>query len=106
MRLYLVAISLLALTAPAVHASSDGAWAEFGKAVSAACVKAAAGQIDKPKAVVDPYGSERFGLALVTGTAKGAKQTISLICVYDKQKKTVEIGSELSADQVKVTPGR
>ncbi len=78
----------------------------FGKAVSAACVKAAAGQIDKPKAVVDPYGSERFGLALVTGTAKGAKQTISLICVYDKQKKTVEVGSELSADQVKVTPGR
>jgi hypothetical protein len=101
-----IALSLLVLTAPTVHASSDDAWAAFGKAVSSACVKAAAGQIDKAKAVVDPYGSERFGLALVTGTAKGAKQTISLICVYDKQKKTVELGSELSADQVKVTPGR
>ncbi|MGE6743399.1 hypothetical protein ACQKGC_24300 [Allorhizobium pseudoryzae] len=106
MRSYIVAISLLALTAPAVQASSDDAWAEFGKAVSTACVKAAAGQIEKPRAVVDPYGSDHFGLALVTGKAKGAKQTISLICVYDKQTKTVELGSEFSADQVKVTPGR
>ena len=84
------------------HASSDDAWAEFGKAVSTACVKAAAGHIDKPKAVVDPYGSERFGLALVTGKAKGAKQSISLICVYDKQRKTVELGSEFTAEQVTV----
>ena len=97
-------LSALALSAPLLpaHASSDDAWAAFAKQVGTACVKAAQGQIDKPKAVVDPFGSQSYGLALVTGKAKGAKATISLICVFDKQKKTAEIGSELSADQVTV----
>ena len=56
--------------------------------------------------IMDPYGSESYGLALVSGKAKGAKQTISTICVFDKKTKKAEVGSELSADQVKVTPKR
>ncbi len=42
------------------------------------------------------FGSESYGLALLTGPAKGAEEkTISAICVYDKHDKTVEIGGEL-----------
>lgn len=88
------------------NASSDNAWAEFAKEVGAACAKAASGLMEKPSTIVDPYGSESYGLALVSGKAKGAKQTISTICVFDKQTKKAEVGSELPADQVKIAPKR
>ncbi|KQZ63167.1 hypothetical protein ASD54_01960 [Rhizobium sp. Root149] len=97
---------LLCASTLAAHASSDDAWAGFAKEVEAACGKAASRLIEKPVSVVDPYGSESYGLALVSGKAKGAKQTISTICVFDKKTKKAEVGSELSADQVKVTPKR
>lgn len=61
--------------------------------------------IEAPQAIVDPYGSERFGLAIVTGKAKGADATISHICVMDKETRTAELGSELTVDQVAVTAG-
>ncbi|MGN7291904.1 hypothetical protein [Rhizobium sp. SAFR-030] len=90
-------------------ASSDSAWADFAKEVEASCLKAAAAQIDKPKAVVDPYGSESYGMALVSGPAKGAKvkagtADITLICVFDKKTRRAEVGSELSPRQVTVKP--
>jgi hypothetical protein len=88
----------------AAHASSDGAWAKFQTDVSKACVTAAKGLIEKGKTVVDPYGSEHYGMAVVTGKAVGAKARISTICVYDKQKKTAEIGGEISAEKLAVKP--
>ena len=91
--------SLLAL--PAV-ASSDAAWQEFAADVQAKCLDASKDMIEDAKAVVDPTGSENYGLAILTGNAKGTKTTISHICVYDKKTKKVELGSEFSADTVKV----
>jgi len=81
-------------------ASSDEAWNEMRADVSAKCLAAVADNIDSPKAVVDPFGSERFGLALVSGKPKGADGTVSIICVYDKQTKAVEIGSELTDEML------
>lgn len=98
------AFGTVLIAGSAAHASSDDAWAAFQSDVSKACVKAAKGLIEKGKTVVDPYGSEHYGMAVVTGKAVGAKARISTICVYDKQKKTAEIGGEISAKQLAVTP--
>ncbi len=90
-----------AIAAPAL-ASSDGAWAQFAADVQAKCLAAAAPLLTDAKAVVDPTGSESFGLAVLTGKAKGTDATVSHICVYDKKAKTVELGSELPSDALKV----
>jgi hypothetical protein len=97
--LLLAAFSSLAL--PAV-ASSDDAWKEFVADVQTACLGAGKDMIEDAKVVVDPVGSENYGLAVLTGKAKGADATISHICVYDKKTKAVELGSELASDTLKV----
>jgi hypothetical protein len=80
---------------PGAHASSDDAWAAFRADVETACLKAAEPLFASATARVDPFGSQSYGLALVTGKAKGADSEATAICVYDKQAKTVEIGGEL-----------
>lgn len=103
MKTALVRLTLAAIIAlpSAAFASSEDAWDAMRKDVSAKCIKAAEGSIEKASAVVDPFGSERFGLALVRGKPKGAKGRITQICVYDKQAKTVELGSELTREMMK-----
>jgi hypothetical protein len=84
-----------ALAGPAL-AASDDAWEAFRADVEAKCLAAAEPLFQTATATVDPFGSASYGLALVTGPAKGATETtISAICVFDKQAKTVEIGGEL-----------
>ncbi len=97
-----LAFATLAAASPAL-ASSDDAWAEFAREVETKCLEAAAPMLENARAVVDPFGSERFGLAILTGKAKGADATVSYICVMDKQAGTAELGSELTADVVEVT---
>ena len=97
----LIAFFAATLMPAAAFASSDNAWDAMRADVSAKCIKAAAGSIEKPKTVVDPFGSESFGLALVSGKPKGAKGKITQICVYDKQTKAVELGGELTEDMLK-----
>ena len=92
---FLVAgLALAGLAAPAL-AASDDAWEALAKDVRTACLKAGAGLFEKARAVVDPHGSESYGLALLRGKAKGADSNISVICVYDKETKKTEIGGEL-----------
>ncbi|MBB3135739.1 nitrogen fixation protein FixH [Rhizobium pisi] len=100
----LAAATLLSL-AGAAHASSDAAWQQFAADVEAKCKKAAV-TIEKPTATIDPFGSTHYGLALLTGKPKGAKGLIAQICVYDKQKKTVEIGSELDGKKLGLMPAK
>ncbi|CUX07888.1 hypothetical protein [Agrobacterium genomosp. 13] len=103
--LLVAAFSSLALPAAA---SSDDAWKEFVADVQTACLGAGKDMIEDAKAVVDPIGSENYGLAIITGKAKstgqngGAEATVSHICVYDKKTKAVELGSELAGDTLKV----
>jgi hypothetical protein len=84
-------------------ASSEEAWDEFAKDVAAKCTALAEGRIEQPKVVVDPFGTESYGVALLTGKAVGANTTVSSICVYDKKSQAAEIGGELPADQVTVS---
>lgn len=84
-------------TVPAL-ASSPDAWEEFASDVRAYCLAEAAPMFDAPQILVDPYGSESFGLALIIGPARGGGSSIAVICVYDKQTKAVEIGGELPSN--------
>lgn len=88
-------ISMTVASATSSFAASDAAWEKFAKDVRVACIKAAAPLFEKAKAVVDPNGSESYGLALLRGKAKGATTNISVICVYDKKAKKAEVGGEL-----------
>ncbi len=94
-------IAAIVATPALACASSGDAWEEMRADVSEKCLAAVGSSMESPKAVVDPFGSERFGLALVSGKAKGAEAVISQICVYDKQARTVELGSELTEDMLK-----
>lgn len=98
----LTATAATGLARPA-HASSDDAWAEFAASVEKACLAAAGESFAEPRVIVDPYGSERFGLAIVTGALK-AGGTGSQICVYGKEDQKVELGSELGADVLNIAP--
>lgn len=91
---FLIIGIVLAGAAPS-FAASDAAWKKFAKDVRVACIKAAAPLFEKAKAVVDPNGSESYGLALLRGKAKGGTTNILVICVYDKQAKKAEVGGEL-----------
>ncbi|MGE6782257.1 hypothetical protein ACQKGL_07020 [Ensifer adhaerens] len=91
----------VALFASNAVASSGDAWESFRAEVSQKCL-AAASSLEKASTVVDPFGSESFGLALVIGTPKGSEAAVTQICVFDKQKKTVELGGELTPDTVNI----
>jgi hypothetical protein len=97
MRLPLAMILAVGSAIPAL-AASDDAWEQFRAEVEAACLQAAEPLFETATAQVDPFGSESYGLALVTGNAKGTTDAaIAAICVYDKKTKAVEIGGELPA---------
>jgi hypothetical protein len=94
------------LAAGSAKASSDDAWVEFAKEVEGKCLSATKGTIHAAKAVVDPFGSKKFGLAIVSGNAKGGKARISQICVIDKQTRAVELSGEFGEDKLRVSIGK
>jgi len=98
MRPFILAAVLAVLAGASALGASDDAWEAFRKDVESACLAAAEPLFDNPAARVDPFGSESYGLALVTGKARGADVEIAAICVFDKESKAVEIGGELPVD--------
>ena len=98
-----VTLTLVLASCLPAFASSDDAWQEFAAEVREKCLAAAEPALEKPAIAVDPFGSERFGLAILSGKAKGADATVSYVCVMDKQSRTVELGSELPAETLGVT---
>ena len=101
LRVSFLLISVIASLAfaTAARASGDEAWAQFRKDVSTKCLKAAGVNLTKPTITVDPYGSDSFGLAIVTGKSGGF--TESYICVVDKKTGAIELGGELGVNVVK-----
>lgn len=88
-----IAITLL-LAGPALGAN-DEAWSEFATEVEDTCLVAVGDIVSDASVVVDPFGSESYGLAIVSGrTADDG--AVSVICVFDKITRTVEIGGELA----------
>ena len=96
----LVLASLAFFPVLPAFAASDDAWAEFASEVENSCLEATTGMLENAEVTVDPFGSQSYGLAIVSGEV-GEGQTAALVCVFDKQSKAVEVGGELS---VTVTP--
>lgn len=73
-------------------ASSDDAWAEFQKEVATRC-KAAATKDSGVKAwtvSVSAFGSQSFGMAILSGKAQGGV-AVKYACTMDKKTKAVEV---------------
>lgn len=86
-------LALIAFTLAGIagaNAASEDAWAEFAAEVETSCLAATAEMLPDATAIVDPFGSESFGLAIVSG------ESVSIVCVFDKQTKEVQIGGELN----------
>jgi hypothetical protein len=101
-RLTATALAFIAFASSALASSGD-TWDEFARDVAAKCTVLAEGRIEQPKVVVDPFGTESYGVAFLTGKAVGADAIVSSICVYDKKSQAAEIGGELPADQVTIS---
>jgi hypothetical protein len=81
---------LLALLATPAAASSDDAWAQFRVDVGTACLALVQGP-GTATVEVNGFGSESYGVALVTLTSDtGADR---MVCVYDKRTKAAELSA-------------
>ena len=90
----LAAIALGAAGYVAV-ASPPDAWAEFRQKVATKCIALAlAGDYEKARAEVDPFGTPAYGVALVSGSLKKGLGEASAICVMDKKTGASELGGE------------
>lgn len=89
-------------TAAGAYASSPDAWKQFNAEVEQKCADAAREMFRKPQVAVDPVGSENFGLAIVYGRSKDVKGRAAVICVVGKKTGTVELGTEMSNDLIRV----
>lgn len=86
-------VPLMLLAGPA-FGSSDDAWAAFAAEVENACLGAVGNSMSDASAVVDPFGSESYGLAIVSGQV-AEDRVASVICVLEKESRAVQIGGEL-----------
>ena len=87
-------VCLAFLPALPAFAASDDAWAEFAAEVKQSCLQATSGILENGRAIVAPFGSERYGLAIVSGEV-GQGQAAAIVCVFDKQTKAVQVAGEL-----------
>lgn len=84
------------LIATGAEAASPDAWAAFRRDVEASCRAAGSGLIESPTVTVDPFGSESYGLAVLTGKAVDDGSDHSLVCIFDKATRKAEIGGALA----------
>lgn len=86
-------VGVLALSlAGSASASSDDAWAAFQKEVATRC-KAAATKDSGVKTwavSVSQFGSQSFGMAILTGKAQGGVP-VKYACAMNKKTKAVEV---------------
>jgi len=87
MKPYALVLSILA--GPALASSGD-AWDQFRADVGAACLALVQGP-GTATVEVNPFGSDSYGVALVTLASGAGKDR--MICVYDKASKTAELSA-------------
>ena len=86
------------LAAPLAHASSPDAWEEFRADVEKSCLASLPETLGTPNVFVEPTGTQSFGLAAIEGLSPESKSQITYLCVYDKQKMTVEVSPPIAAE--------
>jgi len=77
------------------EASSGDAWEAFQQDVESACLGAAIGRPRVRNTQVNPYGSETYGSAVMSGVEPGASASHILGRVYDRRSQSAEISSLL-----------
>lgn len=86
----LLNLAALAAAGPALASSAD-AWAEFRAATEAACRALVQAPPGATVAVeVNPFGSDRFGVALVTLRLQDGSAE-RMVCVMEKQGRKAEM---------------
>lgn len=91
----LISIAGLALAAGTgfAQAASEAAWDAFRLEMNARCTELAGEFMDEIEIRVDPFGSQSYGLALVSGQENGERS--ERLCVMDKQSRRVELGNPI-----------
>ncbi|MCQ4634189.1 hypothetical protein J2Y63_006889 [Shinella sp. BE166] len=98
MRVLPLTALVLSLAASAAHASSPDAWEEFRADVEKSCVASLPEALGTPTVFVEPTGTESFGIAAIEGLSPESKSQVTYVCVYDKQKKTVQVTPAIAAE--------
>ena len=78
---------VLLAAAPAAASSSD-AWAEFRAQVETSC-RALVNQPGSVAVEVNPFGSERYGVAILTIANGGTSERLA--CIFDKATEAAEL---------------
>ena len=91
-------VLILALAAANAHASSSDAWEEFRANVEKSCLASLPEALGTPNVFVEPTGTQSFGIAAIEGLSPESKSQITYLCIYDKQKKTVEVSPPIAAE--------
>lgn len=85
----------LGMIVPA-SASSGGAWQAMRDKLHTGCVsRATAMGLRRIEVNVDPFGSQSYGIAILTKRGASRKQNVAYVCVMDKKRGAFEIGGEL-----------
>lgn len=93
----ITAAALTLLNVIPAAASSDGAWQQMRADISTKCLaqQKKFGSAGKTAIEVNPFGSDRFGVAILTTKLK-VGGTERAVCIYDKTAKTVELTAPFS----------
>lgn len=103
-RIALATFGFVALRAPVARASSDAAYTAFRADVAKRCTVRAKSEFADPIVIVDAFGTESYGIALVYGrpqTPKGTTQLPGLaskVCVYDKKTRKIELSGDIQTN--------
>ncbi|WPE19371.1 hypothetical protein [Shinella zoogloeoides] len=98
MRIIPLSALALSLAAAGAHASSSDAWEEFRADVEKSCLASLPEVLGTPNVFVEPTGTQSFGIAAIEGLSPESKSQITYVCIYDKQKKTVEVSPPIAAE--------
>ncbi|WP_234189219.1 hypothetical protein [Shinella sp. NM-101] len=92
------ALLAVLLATPMAHASSPDAWEEFRADVEKSCLASLPEALGTPNVFVEPTGTQSFGIAAIEGLSPESKSQITYVCIYDKQKQTVEVSPPIAAE--------
>ncbi len=98
MRIVTLAALALPLAALPAQASSPDAWEAFRADVEKSCLASLPEALGTPDVFVEPTGTQSFGIAAVEGLSPESKSRITYVCIYDKQKQTVEVSPPIAAE--------
>ncbi len=78
-------------------ASSGDAWQAMRQKVRAGCLaKANAMRLGKVAVIVDPFGTQNYGTAILIKRGAPRQASMAYVCVMDKNTGEVEVGGELT----------